>query len=98
MLATPFIGSSKWKTKIKVTKSCCTTKPSPMYSLQCMVSVPKAWVRAPVTLGGMVLCAHEFLTAAREGTGSATARGIWLANRVYLLWTVASFFMCDCLR
>ena len=69
-----------------------------MYSLRCMVSVPKAWVRAPVTLGGMVLCAHEFLTAAREGTGSATARGIWLANRVYLLWTVASFLMCDCLR
>ena len=59
-----------------------------MYSLRCMVSVPKAWVRAPVTLRGMVLCAHEFLTAAREGTGSATD----------LLWTVASFLMCDCLR
>ena len=53
----------------------------------------------PKGLGeGSRYSAHEFLTAAREGTGSATARGIWLANRVYLLWTVASFLMCDCLR
>ena len=52
----------------------------------------------PKVLWLLALCAHEFLTAAREGTGSATARGIWLANRVYLLWTVGSFLMCDCLR